>query len=1190
MGKMSESVVVRRCQMFSNIAAWIAIIAGSTVLAGWWLHVTSLTSIVPGLVTMKPNTALSFLLSGVALWLLRRQPAGSQRPARAEKIAARVCAAVVLCIGTVSFIERLTNRDLGIDLLLFRDTLLATGVPHPGLMAAASGLAFLLLGGAILLLDFETSRKSNPAQALALGVVVIGFVALLGYVYGVQLLYGVSGYSAVALHTAPIFVLLGAAVLCSRPDRGLMSVLTSDRLGGLMARRLLPIFVLLPLLVGWLRLHGQRARWYQPEFGSALFSGGYVVLLAILIWICALWLNRADAARRRAEDRDEEMAAIVNSSSDAIVGKTLDGTITSWNRGAEQIYGYKEEEVLGKNISVLVPPGQLDDIPRFMAEVRKGFSIERFETIRRRKDKVLIHVSLTISPVHDREGNVVGASSVARDITARKQAEERLSQSQAQLRGIIDSAMDAVITVDQNQNVVMFNAAAEKMFGYSSQEVVGLPLERLIPQKFRTGHAEHIHNFSKTGTTSRAMGALGALQGLRANGEEFPIEASISQIESNGKKFFTAIVRDVTERLRADLALREQASVLDLTQVMVRDMDGRIVLWNRGAEKLYGYKLEEALGRISHELLHTEFPEPEDLINKKLIDSGEWEGELVHRKRDGTKIVVASVWTLERHMSGRPWRILEANTDITARKRAEDAVQLAQARLLSALEGGRMGTWVWEIGTNRIVWDDPMRSLFGRDPDDITGGSIEPFFSWLHPQDRERTRAILETSLREGSSYDAEYRISRPDQSIVWIAARGRVERDAQGNAFRMTGVCIDITDRKRMEEQLLQAQKMQALGTLAGGIAHDFNNILMAIGGNASLAIDEIPADHPVQRNLHEISKASSRASNLVRQILAFSRRQAPDRKHIAVQPAVEEALGLLRATLPARIDIRSSFSPDLPPISADSTQLHQVIMNLGTNAARAIGEQRGVLEVVARPFNVTEDIAASIGKLREGSYVRLSVSDSGCGINPAIIERIFEPFFTTQAPGQGTGLGLSVAHGIMKDHDGAISVYSEHGKGSVFHLYFPAAAEFANKAATHTAPQRGHGEHLLYIDDEEALVMLATRSLGKLGYQITGHTEPVKALQAFKENPHRFAAVVTDLSMPGMSGAELARKVIEIRPDVPIVMTSGYIRPEDEVEAKQIGVRELILKPDSIDELAKALHRVFAGSAHAGTPSQPA
>jgi PAS domain S-box-containing protein len=1312
---MAESASTRIYRHYATIAAYISIVAGILVLAGWWLHITVLTSIRPGLISMKPNTAACFLLLGIALLLLRTPVTGSTSLELTRLWGSRVCATVAILTGAASLIERFAARDFGIDLLFVPHTLLATQGTQVALMAAASGVAFVLLGAALLLIDWETPRKHRPAQLLAILIIAIGFISILGYIYGVEPLSGSAGHTAMAVHTAVIFALLGLAVLFARPASGMVSVLTSDLLGGLMARRFFPILLVLPVVIGWLRLKGQLAGHYNTEFGLALFTASNVAISAVVLWTGALWLNRVDTDKRRAEERDEELAAIVASSSDAIVGKTLEGIITSWNRGAARLYGYTEAEALGRSISMLVPPDHLDDISLFLAQIRKGIPIERFETTRQRKDGSLLYVSLTISPVHGRDGSVVGASTVARDVTERKQAEERLNQSQGQLKGIIDSAMDAVITVNQEQNIVMFNGAAEKMFGYAASDVMRQPLERLIPKRLRSGHAEHIRTFSHTGTTSRAMGALGSLSGLRKDGTEFPLEASISQVETGGGRFFTAIVRDITERVNAERALREQARVMDLAQVLVRDMQDHIVLWNRGAENLYGFTRDEALGQISHELLQTKFPEPMEVVHDTLLKTGTWEGELLHRRKDGSRLAVASVWMLERHANGDPWRILEANTDVTERKRAEEAVresearmneaqnnahigswryvpgesftlsdemynlykiprgvpvtyemlqsavhpddranttlpkaiesgalvfqcevrllwpdgqirnvfalgkihrdaagkvieavgtvqditerkqaeeamQLAQARLVSALEGGRMGTWVWDISKGFIDWDNSMSLLFGRSPEELASGSIEPFFSWIHPQDNVRAREDIERVLQDGTTYDSEYRLFRPDKSVVWITSRGKLERDANGAPFRMTGICVDITDRKKMEEQLLQSQKMESLGTLAGGIAHDFNNILLAIGGNASLASADLPPDHPVQRSLQEISKASGRASSLVRQILAFSRRQSADRDRIAVQPVVEEALALLRATLPARIDIRSSFSPELPAILADSTQLHQIIMNLGTNSVRAMGEHLGLLEVNARVFNVTKEFAESTARLREGQYVRISVSDNGCGMDSATMERIFDPFFTTQAPGQGTGLGLSVVHGIMKDHDGAVTVYSEPGKGTIFNLYFPAAGATQEKKRDVAAMPNGHGERLLYVDDEDALVMLATRSLCKLGYEVTGFTDPVKALQTFKENPQHFAAVITDLSMPGMSGAELAREIIAIRRDVPVVITSGYIRPEDEANARVIGVRDMILKPDTIDELAKALQRVFnAATMGAASESQP-
>ncbi len=1179
---MTSSAHLRRYRFVSKITAWLSILTGIMVLAGWWLHVPLLMSIVPGLVTLKPNTALCFILTGLALWLLHISEEARDRR-KAQIIMARLCAVIVALIGIGSACERWFGWTLGIDELLFRQTLLATPVPRPGLMAAATGLGFFFLAAALVLLDWETPRKKrNPAHVLALAVVMIGFVSLLGYLYGVQLLFGAGGYTVLAVHTATLFVLLGTGILFVHPDRGSMAIVTSERLGGLMARRMLPILVCFSVLISWLRLRMQNGDLFTPQFAAALFTALYLIVLVLVAWICALWLNRADAARQRAEARDILLASLVESSSDAVVSMNMDGEITSWNKGAETLYGYSEKEVMGVSGRFLLAEDRVDKASSILDEIREKQAVIRMKTVRRHKEGRLIPVALTVFPMRNRNGYLLGIAKVSRDITAEKQFEQALQQSQAQLQAIIDSAMDALITIDSQQRVVMFNPAAERMFQCPAADALGSPVDRFIPARFRAVLNKHIQTFGQSTTISRAMGTRGAVKGLRANGEEFSIEASISQTISSGKKLYTAIVRDVTEREQAERALREQANMLDLAQILVRDLDGRILFWSHGAEKLYGYQREEALGRISHELFQTEFPLPLESIWEILQAKGTWEGELTHCKRDGSKIVVASVWVLERDASGAPSRILEANTDITERKHAEETLQLTQARLLSALEGGRMGTWVWEMGKNQIIWDEAMCMLFGRDPQEqAEGGSIDPFFSWIHPQDRERTREAIEAAMEKGDHYDAEYRLFRPDKSMIWIAARGRVERDAQGRAFRMTGVCVDITERKKIEEQLLQAQKMESLGTLAGGIAHDFNNILLAIGGNARLAIQDLPQDHTAQLSLQEISKASARAISLVRQILSFSRRQTPDRKPVHMQPVVEEALALLRATLPARIEIRTSFSPELPAISADSTQMHQVIMNLVTNAARAMGEQGGLLEVTLKAVTITPELAARNLKLRAGEYVRLSIRDTGTGMSPAVLERIFDPFFTTQEPGEGTGLGLSVVHGIMKDHEGAISVYSEPGKGTVFHLYFPAIAHGEERATTamQTTP-RGRGQRLLYVDDEEALVLLVTRSLGRLGYKVKGEISPLRAVEIFREDPAQFDGVITDLSMPGMSGTEFARHILEICPEMPVVMMSGYIRPEDETNARQLGVYELILKPETIDDLAQALDRLFTAA----------
>ena len=382
--------------------------------------------------------------------------------------------------------------------------------------------------------------------------------------------------------------------------------------------------------------------------------------------------------------------------------------------------------------------------------------------------------------------------------------------------------------------------------------------------------------------------------------------------------------------------------------------------------------------------------------------------------------------------------------------------------------------------------------------------------------------------------------------------------------------------ERVKLEEKLRQAQKMEAIGTLAGGIAHDFNNILAGIVGFADLGIQE--ADDPQASGLHfrEILKASQRARDLVRQILAFSRHREQDRKPLRLDDTVQEALRLLRATLPASIEFATKFEQGTPSVLADSSQVHQIVTNLVTNAWHAIGDKPGTITVQLTTFQVDDDFSRTHPDLRPGRYARLSVGDSGHGITPETMERIFEPFFTTKPPGEGTGLGLSVVHGLIKSFDGAITVYSEPGQGTMFNLYFP-ALEFDGESprSEDRSEPRGRGERILFVDDEPVLAMLGERFLTRLGYTPVVQTDSQAALAHFKDNP--FDAVVTDLTMPHLSGIELARRLWEIRPGTRIILTTGYSATLDPQRAHDLGFRELLLKPYTAHGLGQCLQRAL-------------
>lgn len=418
-------------------------------------------------------------------------------------------------------------------------------------------------------------------------------------------------------------------------------------------------------------------------------------------------------------------------------------------------------------------------------------------------------------------------------------------------------------------------------------------------------------------------------------------------------------------------------------------------------------------------------------------------------------------------------------------------------------------------------------------------------------------------------------------------------ERHAEGETT--TVFARDLTGKKReearrnaLEAQLRESHKMQAVGTMAGGIAHDFNNILHAILGNVELAKADCAPSSTVHESLLEIDKAGRRARDLVRQILTFSRNEAPRRAAVSLAEVAHDTERLLRVTLPPEIELTLHLPPDLPPVLADATQVEQALLNLCTNAMHAVGSGRGRITVDAALTQPDEQLRANLG-LAAGDYVALRVRDNGPGIDAVTLPRIFEPFFTTKPVGQGTGLGLAVVHGVMRTHGGAIDVQSAPGQGSSFTLYFPVAAEpqqDAPPAAAATEPpetapaSQAHTtkrqRHVMYVDDDEALVFLVRRLLRRRGYEVSGFTDPREAAEALRAAPTRYDLLVTDYNMPGYSGLDLVRAAHAIRPDLPVALASGYVTTEIEQAALAEGARALIHKPNDVAELCATVDRL--------------
>ena len=394
----------------------------------------------------------------------------------------------------------------------------------------------------------------------------------------------------------------------------------------------------------------------------------------------------------------------------------------------------------------------------------------------------------------------------------------------------------------------------------------------------------------------------------------------------------------------------------------------------------------------------------------------------------------------------------------------------------------------------------------------------------------------------------------------------------------------LDITAQKRAEKEhrdlermLQQAQKMEAIGTLAGGIAHDFNNILSPILIQTEMALLDLPDDSLIRLNLEDVLDAGNRARDLVRQILAFSRQGEEERTAFKVSTAVKDALKLLRATLPATIEIKQDIQADSEMILADATQIHQVLMNLCTNASQAMQARGGVLVVALEHVDLNPTAAASIPDLEPGSYLRLRVSDTGDGMDRITQERIFDPYFTTKEKTGGTGMGLAVVHGIVRSYEGAITVESELGNGTTFWVYLPCLERESPMKSIETEPLPTGNERILLVDDEKAIIDAIQQMLERLGYQVVARTSGVEALEVFRLRPDSFDLLLTDQTMQGMTGEALAKKVMEIRSDIPIVLCTGFSHNINEEKAKSMGIREFIMKPVLVRELAVILRRLL-------------
>lgn len=511
--------------------------------------------------------------------------------------------------------------------------------------------------------------------------------------------------------------------------------------------------------------------------------------------------------------------------------------------------------------------------------------------------------------------------------------------------------------------------------------------------------------------------------------------------------------------------------------------------------------------------------------------------------------------------------------DIRERNKAEAALRESESRFRTVIESLSEGILITNLNPVCSYANSRMAQMCGYEADELVGKTI----AMLEP---ESVNKFFHEKISTRQHFDTgkfETQLLRKDQSDFWVEISLGPYTNNDGVVVGSLAAVRDITDRKnaerekeQLEAQLRRVQKLETIGTLAGGVAHDFNNILTPILGYSDMAKIHLDATNPARDDIEQVIQAAHRAKDLVKQILAFSRQGEQERRPYQIQVIIKEALKLMRASLPSTIQIQEKIDPKCDAVLCDPTQVHQIVMNLCTNAYHAMRDQGESLEVCLKTVEADSEFPCLHVNLKAGKYLRLTVTDGGVGMDRATIERIFEPFFTTKGAGEGTGLGLSVVHGIVTAHGGGISVYSELNVGTTFQIYFPVTNAHITDDETVERPIVGGDERILFVDDERANAHMGKQMLSRLGYDVTARVSPAEAFELFSANPHDFDLIVTDQTMPQMTGDELASAVHNIRPELPIVLVTGFSETVTAKNFKQRGFAAFLMKPLLLRELA--------------------
>lgn len=946
--------------------------------------------------------------------------------------------------------------------------------------------------------------------------------------------------------------------------------------------------------------------------------------------------------RKELQRKQAQLAAIVESSEDAIIGKTLDGVVTSWNRGAEKIFGYTAEEAIGQNLLILFSPESQDEEAEILARIARGETVQHFETVRVCKDGRRIFISATISPLRDGDGNVVGASKIARDITAQKLADEALRESEARILSLGDNLPNGMMyqldmgTDGKERRFTYVSAGVEKLHEVTAREV--LEDAQVLYQQVAEADRPRV--------AAREAAALASMQTFMAELRmELPSGAvrwslftSAPRRAANGHVLWDGIELDITAQKQAEVQIRQlnriYAVLSAINKTIVHEKDPQAMLTRAceiavetgGFRMAWVGKHDAAANKVQPVAAAGVVEGYLDRVNIDLNDQGQssgptgrsfqsgehsicndiehdsrmtpWREEMMKRgyrssasfplKVEGRITGVFTLYSDEAaFFSEEEMRLLdELAMDIGfalevgegegRRQQAEQELRWRTAFFEAQVHSSNDGILVLDSNARKLLQNRRMNELWKIPPHIADDPDDAPQFQYVVGRVKDPEYFVQKTAHLNAhpdeSSSDVVELVDGTILERYSAPVRGR-----DGTYYGRVWTFHDITQRKKLEQQFLRAQRMESIGTLASGVAHDLNNILTPIMMSVALLRRAMPDDR--RGSLCDTIEASAqRGAQIVKQVLAFGRGYEGDKQPLMVGMLIQEIEQMIRSTFPKNIKVETEIEPNLRLVLGDATQMHQVLLNLCVNARDAM-PNGGRLLVSAANLDIDVSYASMLPEVAPGTYVLMKVSDTGSGMPPEILERIFDPFFTTKGVGKGTGLGLSTVHGIVKSHGGLLKVESVPGEGTVFQVYLPAAVDLEKTADAGgaEAPPCGQGELVLVVDDEAAVASAARSVLEANGYRVLLAGDGVEAIDVFSKHANEVAVVLTDVMMPVMDGVLFVRTLRKLKREVPVIGSTGVGEKGQLDQLNALRVEHVLSKPYNATTLLRAIHGVL-------------